>query len=334
MCQKLGGSGSSGGSGGGSGSGSGGVSERAACRATGQPRSTQRYRSRQSAQRRSAERALCDRMRELALRHPRYGYRRIAALLRQEGFDEVNRKRVHRLWRKEGLKVPTRQKQHKRGRIHDGSSDNACHRRRAQHVNQVWSLDFCFDRTGGDGRPLKILSVIDEFTRRCFGIEVQRHITGPEVVKVLKELMRLHGVVPEHVRCDNGPEFVCVALQAWLERSQVGALYIAPGSPWENGYVESYHARLRDELLDREEFSSLIEAQALLEIWRLEYNGQRPHGALGYLTPDAFAAAQQEQAAAAAAASVGHAQPGSATLRRPGHDRRAEESALLESVAQ
>jgi putative transposase len=297
------------------------VSERAACRAVDQPRSTQRYRGRGSAQRRSAERALCERMRELALRHPRYGYRRMTALLRQEGF-AVNRKRVHRLWRKEGLKVP-RQKQHKRGRIHDGSSDNACHRRRAERVNQVWSFDFCHDLTA-DGRPLKIFSVIDEFTRRCLVIEVQRHITGEQVMKVLAALVKLQGA-PQHVRCDNGPEFICTAVRAWLKRSEVGALYIAPGSPWENGYAESYHARLRDEVLDREEFGSLIEARALLEIWRLEYNGQRPHGALGYLTPDAFATAQAQAAATAVAAYVGHAEPCSATLRRPRHDQREEE---------
>src|SRR5205814_2836272 len=134
--------------------------------------------------------------------------------------------------------------------------------------------------------------VIGEFTRRWLAMELLRHITGVQVVKVLDALVKLHGGgTPQHVRCDNGPEFVCAAVRAWLKRSEVGALYIAPGSPWENAYAESYHARLRDELLDREEFGSLIEARALLEIWRLEYNGQRPHGALGYLTPDAFAAA-------------------------------------------
>ena len=257
------------------------VSERSACRAVSQPRSTQRYK----AQQRSAEKKLCERMRALALRHPRYGYRRIWALLRSEGF-KVNVKRVHRLWRKEGLKVP--QKQHKRRRIKDGSSDHACHRRRPERMNHVWTFDFCFDCTA-DNRPLKIFSVIDEFTRVCLVICVQRRMTGPDVVKILKEMMKLHGV-PEHIRCDNGTEFVCEALKGWLERSGTGALYIAPASPWENGYAESYHARFRDELLNREEFGTLLQAKGMLEIWREEYNNERPHSSLGYKTPAAFAA--------------------------------------------
>jgi transposase InsO family protein len=251
-----------------------------ACRVVSQPRSTQRY----EAQQRNGEKALCERMRELALRHPRYGYRRIGALLREEGF-EVNQKRVHRLWRREGLKVP--QKQQKRRRLIDGKSDHACHRMKAQRMNQVWSFDFCHDRTSDNG-ALKIFSVLDEFTRRCLVIEVQHHITGGDVVKVLQRMMTLHGA-PEHIRCDNGPEFVCAAVKAWLERSKVRPLYIAPGSPWENAYAESYHARLRDELLDREEFGTLLQARGMLEIWRQEYNNERPHGGLGYVTPEAFA---------------------------------------------
>jgi len=293
------------------------VSERAACRGTGQPRATQRYQAQQC----NGEQALCDRMRELALRHPRYGYRRIGALLRAEGF-QVNEKRVHRLWRREGLKVP--QKQHKRGRVMDGSSENACHRKRAEGINQVWSFDFCHDRTS-DGRPLKIFSVIDEFTRRCLAIRVSRRISGPEVVSTLKALIKLHAVVPDQVRCDNGPEFVCAAMRAWSRRVGVAALYIAPGSPWENGYAESYHSRLRDELLDREEFETLSQAQALLSNWRSEYNDERPHGALGYQTPAAFAAECLR----------GGAEPCSATLRPAQHRHEDQERLLLlESVAQ
>lgn len=184
------------------------VSQRRACRALSQPRSTQRYRP---AQRRNGERELRARMRELALRYPRYGYRRIAALLAREGWRAVNRKRVHRLWRSEGLKVPKRQL--KRGRIVDGSSDNACHRRRPERINHVWSFDFCHDRTSPDGRPLKVFSVIDEYTRRCLLIEVQRRISGADVVRTLDALMALQGV-PEHLRCDNGPEFACAARYA------------------------------------------------------------------------------------------------------------------------
>ena len=255
-------------------------------------------------------------MRELALRHPRYGYRRIAVLLKREGW-HVNPKRVHRLWVKEGLKVQKRQL--KRGRIMDGSSANACHRRRPEKINHVWSFDFCQDRTT-DGKALKIFSVIDEHTRRCLHIETQRRITGMDVVRMLDALMAMYGV-PEHLRCDNGPEFVCSAVRAWLSKAKVSALYIAPGSPWENGYAESYHARLRDELLDREEFGSLTEARVLLEDWREQYNQERPHSALGYKTPAEFAAA---------CAGASRAEPCSATLRRTQHD----EENVRESVAQ
>ena len=227
---------------------------------------------------------MCDRMRELALRHPRYGYRRIAVLLRAEGF-KVNEKRVHRLWRKEGLKVP--QKQHKKRRLCTGTSDNSIVRKRATRPNEVWSFDFCHDRTV-DGKPLKIFSVIDEFTRRCLTIHVEHRFTGGDVVRALKKLIGKHGV-PEHVRCDNGPEFVSATLCGWASRAKIGTLFIEPGSPWENGITESYHARLRDEVLDREEFASLRQAKVLLEIWRQQYNDERPHGALGYKTPAAFA---------------------------------------------
>ena len=269
-----------------------GVSQRRACRAIGQPRSSQRY----TVQRRNGEAALCSRMRELALRHSRYGYRRVAVLLSREGW-RVNAKRVHRLWRKEGLKVPKRQL--KRSRLMDGSSENASHRRRPERINHVWSFDFCHDRTA-DGRALKVFSVIDEYTRRCLAIETARRITGGEVVRILDALMALHGT-PEHLRCDNGPEFVGGAVRGWVKNAKVNALYIAPGSPWENAYAESYHARLRDELLDREEFATVLEARVLLEDWREEYNQERPHSALGYKTPEAFAVGVAAAARAEAA---------------------------------
>jgi transposase InsO family protein len=270
-----------------------GVSERRACRALGQPRSTQRLVARE----RNGERALCERMRELALRHPRYGYRRVGAVLRGEGFT-VNHKRARRLWVQEGLKVPQKQRKRRRLPGAGGGGDNACHRRRAERADHVWSFDFCFDRTS-DGRALKVFSVVDEFTRRCLAIEARRRITGGDVVSVLGALSRSNGGRgPEHVRCDNGPEFACAALKAWSARSGVSGLYVEPGSPWENGVVESYHARLRDELLDREAFATVAEARGLLEAWRHAYNNERPHGSLGYKTPAAFAA---ELAAASAA---------------------------------
>jgi putative transposase len=285
------------------------LAERRVCRAIGQPRSTQRY----QAQQRNGEKALCDRMRELALRHPRFGYRRIAALLASEGW-RCNRKRIARLWRREGLKVP--QKQHKARRLFDGSSANASHRRRAERMNEVWSFDFCHDRTCG-GRPLKIFSVLDEFTRRCLTIEVEHRISGADVVRILNALMALYGV-PQHIRCDNGPEFIGAAVKEWLGRNAVSALYIAPGSPWENAYAESYHSRLRDEVLSRQEFATLAEAQAILQGWPQEYNQERPHSALGYQTPEAFAAACR------------HAQACSAALRSPGHD---DETWVMNGVA-
>jgi len=257
---------------------------------------------------------LIDQMRELALRHPRY--RRIAALLQRDGW-RVNRKRVVRLWRKEGLKV--QKKQLKRKRLIDGSSANAAHRRRAERANHVWSFDFCHDRTA-DGRALKIFSVIDEYTRRCLTIEVHRRITGTDVVRILQALMALYGV-PQHLRCDNGPEFVCSAVRAWVQRrgEKLSTLYIAPGSPWENAYAESYHSRMSDEVLDREEFGTLAQARAILAAWREDYNHERPHSALGYKTPAAFAAACR------------HAEACSAALRSPRHD---DEKELMESVAQ
>jgi transposase InsO family protein len=227
---------------------------------------------------------------ELALRWPRYGYRMIACLLQKEGW-RVNVKRVHRLWKKEGLQV--RKKQVKKRRETDEKGKKIL-LKKAEWMDHVWSFDFCMDRTS-DGRMLKIFSVIDEFTRRCLVIEVEHRMTGEAVVRILKGLMKVHGE-PGHVRSDNGPEFVCKALERWLEKRCVSALFIAKGSPWENGYVESYHARLRDELLNREEFGSLWAAKGMLGNWREEYNDERPHSALGYKTPAAFAAACRAQA--------------------------------------
>jgi transposase InsO family protein len=219
----------------------------------------------------------------LARAHPRYGYRRITARLRLEGW-RVNRKRVQRLWRREGLKVP--QKQRKKRRL--GCSANGAARRRADHRNQVWSYDFIEDQTA-DGRKLKILPIVDEFTRECLTIEVERHLTAQEVVETLAFLFELRGA-PRYLRSDNGPEFIAKAVRNWLIRSGVNTLYIEPGSPWENPYSESFNSRFRDELLNRELFDTLHEAKVLIEDFRLEYNHRRPHSALGYRTPAAYAA--------------------------------------------
>lgn len=256
------------------------TSERRACKVLQQPRGTQRYQVRQ----RSDEPRLMARMLELVRQRPRFGYRRIWALLREEGW-RVNRKRIHRLWRREGLKVPS--KQRKKRRL--GASANACHRRRAEHPDHVWTWDFIFDRTAG-GTSLKWLSIVDEYTRECLALKVARSITAEDVLDTLAELFAMRGV-PRHIRSDNGSEFIARAIQRWLAQTEVGTLYIAPGAPWENGYVESFHGRLRDEFLRREVFDNVQDARRLAAAWRQDYNHGRPHSALGYRTPAAFAAA-------------------------------------------
>lgn len=222
-------------------------------------------------------------MLELVREHPRYGYRRVWALLRREGW-RVNRKRIHRLWRGEGLKVPRKQ----RKRRHLGHRANGCARRRAEHKDHVWAWDFIHDRTR-DGRLLKWLTLVDEYTREELALEVGRRMRATEVIDVLAELFAVRGV-PKHIRSDNGPEFIAHAIRRWLAYAGVETLYIEPGSPWENGYAESFNSRLRDELLDREEFENLCDARAYGTRYRLEYNHRRPHSALGYRTPAEFAA--------------------------------------------
>lgn len=258
------------------------TSERAACRVLEQHRSTQRYERRRDEQ----EPRLVASMLKIVREHPRYGYRRVWALLRSDGW-RVNVKRVHRLWKHNGLKVPV--KRVKKRRL--GTSENGIIRRRAVGQDDVWSLDFIFDRTE-NGRSLKWLSVIDEFTRECLALEVDRTMNSVRVIELLGELVLIRGV-PRHVRCDNGPEFVAAGIRRWLELSKVSTLYIEPGSPWQNGYVESFHARLRDELLDVELFETKKEAKALSQRWRGDYNHRRPHSALGYRTPAMYAAAMK-----------------------------------------
>ena len=251
-----------------------GISERRACRVLGQYRSTQRRPRLVLAD----EPPLTARIIALASRYGRYGYRRITALLRREGW-RVNHKRVERIWRQEGLKVPPRQS--KRGRLwlHDGS----CLRHRPEYRHHVWAYDFVADRTH-DGRPLRMLTVIDEYTRECLAIAVQRRWTAQDVLDVLRDLFVQHGA-PQYLRSDNGAEFSATAVRAWLQQVAVTTLYIEPGSPWENGYNESFNGKLRDELLAREIFFSLQEAQVPVAWWREDYNQVRPHSALGYRPP-------------------------------------------------
>jgi putative transposase len=222
---------------------------------------------------------------ELVRLHPRYGYRMITAKLRQRGW-RVNAKRVYRIWRREGLKVP--QKKRKKRRL--GSSENSVIRRRSAGMNDVWCWDFIFDRTS-NGSALKWLSIVDEFTRENLCLKVDRSITSEDVIDTLAELFAIRGL-PNHIRSDNGPEFIATAIQNWLGQLGITTLYIEPGSPWENGYAESFHSRVRDEFLALEEFEHLGAARRLTKAFRHDYNTCRPHSSLNYMTPSQFARSQ------------------------------------------
>ena len=250
------------------------VTERRACRVLGQARTTQRH----PLQTTSAEERLTDRIVELATQYGRYGYRRITALLRREG-QTVNHKRVEKIWRREGLKVP--QRQPKRGRL--WLNDGSCVRLRPQRKDHVWSYDFMVDRTY-DGKAIRILTVLDEYTRECLAIKVERRLSSDDVIDQLFHLFVFRGI-PEHIRSDNGPEFTAKAVRRWLAQLGVRTLFIEPGSPWENGNIESFNGKLRDELLDRETFTTIREAKVLIERWRRESNEFRPHSAKAYQPP-------------------------------------------------
>jgi putative transposase len=245
-----------------------------------QARSTQRYPPKQPDKDKPVIKELLD----LYVKHPRYGYRRITIMLREKD-GLINFKRVYRLWCQEGLKGP--RKQHKKHRG-DGSSDNACHRRRLEYYNHIWSYDFLSERLE-NGRRVKLLVGLDEFTRECLALDVARSFKGHDVVEVLRYLFAVRGC-PDYIRSDNGPEFVSKAVRKWLKVSGVKTLYIAPGSPWENGYVESFNSKLRDELLNRELFLHIDELRYVADRWRMNYNHYRPHSSLHYMAPAAFAA--------------------------------------------
>jgi len=251
------------------------VSERRACKVLEQARATQR----RSLSPPSDEKQLTDDIIALAARYGRYGYRRITALLNNEHGWRVNHKRVERIWRKEGLKVPKKQPKRSRLWLNDGS----CIRLRPEYKDHVWSYDFMIDRTA-NGRAFRILNIIDEYTRESLSILVARKISNQDVIDLLFDLFIFRGI-PEHIRSDNGPEFTARAIRRWLGRLGIKTLFIEAGSPWENGYIESFNGKLRDELLNREIFTTLEEAKVLIEQWRREYNQVRPHSALGYRPP-------------------------------------------------
>lgn len=250
------------------------MSERHACRLVGQWRGTQRYQP----MHRTDEKALTEAIIHLASEYGRYGYRRITALLHAAGWS-VGKDRVEKIWRREGLKVPQKQRPRRRLWLNDGS----CIRLRPERANHVWSYDFVSARTH-DGRSIRMLTMIDEFTRECLAIRVARRLARYEVIETLADVMLYRGI-PENIRSDNGSEFVATEVRDWLAKLGTGTLYIEPGSPWENGYCESFNGKLRDECLNGEIFYSLKEAQIVIEKWRVEYNTKRPHSALGYRPP-------------------------------------------------
>jgi putative transposase len=252
-----------------------GVSERRACQVLGQHRSTQRKPLRIA----DDEAQLTADIVGLAKTYGRYGYRRVTALLRQAGW-AVNPKRVQRIWRREGLKVP--QKQPKRGRL--WLNDGSCVRLRASWPNHVWSYDFVEARTH-DGRKFRMLCLIDEFTREALAIKVKRKLNSTDVLETLADVMIARGATPDFIRSDNGPEFIAKALRDWIAAVGTQTAYIEPGSPWENGYCESFNSKLRDELLNGEVFYTLREAEVLIEGWRRHFNTVRPHSSLGYVPP-------------------------------------------------
>lgn len=278
-----------------------GVSERFACRVLGQHRSTQRKIARTP----DDEAALSADIIALAAQYGRYGYRRITALLRAAGW-VVNVKRVERIWRREGLKVPQKQPKRKRLWLNAGS----CIRLRAEHPNHVWSYDFVEDRTH-DGRKYRMLNVIDEFSRECLAIRINRKLKSTDVIDVLADLFTLRGV-PGYVRSDNGAEFIATAVQDWIAAVGAKTAYIEPGSPWENGYCESFNSKLRDELLNGEIFYTLAEARIIIESWRQHYNEVRPHSSLGYKPP-----APEVLTSPRPAAHIQSAPPGALSLAWP-----------------
>jgi putative transposase len=261
-----------------------GVSERRACQIAGQHRSTQRH----EPERAPDDQALRARLREISAEKPRWGYRRAHARLIEEGWS-LNRKRTQRLWRAEALRVPARKR--KRRRLGDNSDGK---RLRAGRPDQVWALDFQSDETA-DGRALRLLNVVDEFTREALATECARSITAQDTVACLDRLIAQRKMTPEHIRCDNGPELTANALRDWCQLSGAATAYIEPGSPWQNPYVESFNARVRDEVLDLELFGSLAEARLILNDWRTDYNTGHPHSALGMLSPARFAARWREK---------------------------------------
>lgn len=247
----------------------------AACRALGLGRSSYYLASRTSERSQRLHKEIVERSEAKR----RYGYRRITAVMRRDGI-EVNPKRVQRVRRQEGYKVSKKQRKMRR------TGESSAQRQRAERPRQVWSWDFVEDQTE-NGSRFRVLTILDEYTRQCVAVHVGWSIRAVDVIAVLEAAIERYGA-PENIRSDNGPEFIAYAIRDWLEDARIGTMYITPGSPWENGHIESFHDKLRDELLNRELFASLEEAKVLIESWRMEYNAERPHSSLDYKTPDEY----------------------------------------------
>jgi transposase InsO family protein len=268
------------------------LSQRRACRLMDRPRSTIRYRPDPAAD----EPKLVREIKRLARRHPRFGYRRVHALLVRGGWT-LNIKRVHRLWGELGLKRPVRLRKARKLGPKPGTSANSCVQQPARFKNDVWTCDFIHDRTAG-GSPLKWLTLVDEYTRECLVLHADESLTGPEVRRIVARVIGRRGA-PTRIRSDNGSEFICAALTNWLTGVGAEPIPVAAGSPWENGYIEAFHSRLRDEFLERTEFESVPDARAKGSWYRREYNKVRPHSSLGYATPTEFGEACDKKGGAA-----------------------------------
>ena len=288
-----------------------GVSQRKACRTLEQSRSSQRYELTLPVK----DAAVVEIIRKHLKKRPRFGYRRITIELKKDGWT-INFKRVYRIWQDYDLKGPKRKGRKKRSR--DGSSDNACHKKKPEHINHVWSYDFMTEKLE-NGRKAKLLNILDEHTRECLTIDVAKRITAQDVIDVLRYLFLVRGL-PDYIRSDNGPEFTAKKVKKWLKKMKVKTLFIEPGSPWENGYMESFNSHFRDECLDREIFVGMEELRYIAERWRLDYNHHRPHSSLDYMTPAVYAALCRALAPACQGPSPSHdgcIGPDSATLRQP-----------------
>ena len=264
------------------------LSQRRACRLMDRPRSTIRYHPKPAAD----ESELVRQIKRLARRHPRFGYRRVHALLVRRGW-ALNIKRVRRLWGELGLKRPVRLRKTRKLGPKPGTSANSCVRQPARFKNDVWTCDFIHDRTAGGG-PLKWLTLVDEYTRECLVLHAADSLTGPEVRRIVARVIGRRGA-PTRIRSDNGSEFICSALTDWLSGVGAEPIPVAAASPWENGYIEAFHSRLRDEFLERTEFESVADARAKGAWYRREYNKVRPHSSLGYATPAEFSEACDKQ---------------------------------------